>query len=149
MKRKFDVQPLVGPIPIRFGMSEEQVVELLGQPRIKDINIRKEPDWDYEDFSVRFGLCGEGVVEVGFLPEAELTLYGIDLFGEPLAFKKIISNRADVFEHYGFIIIPSLGLTFTGFHDDSEADKAITAFASGRWDDLKSEFVPFSSHVEN
>jgi hypothetical protein len=144
MKQKFDVNPLVGPLPICFGMTEEQVLNLLGSPQMKDINRRKEPNWDYEEFSVRFGSHGEGVVEVGFLPEAEVSLSGIYLFGDPTAFIKVVSSRADVYEHYGFIVIPSLGMTFTGFHDGNEADKAITVFASGRWDDLKSEFVPFS-----
>lgn len=143
MRWKFDLQPYVGPLPIRFGMSEEQIVSLLGHPQARHLNRRQEPDWDYGEFSVRFGSGGEGVVEVGYLPEAELTLFGINLFGDPMSFAKVISINDDVFEDFGFIVIPSLGLTFTGFHEANEADKAITVFAKGRWDGRKSKLTPF------
>lgn len=147
MKHSFDIQPLIGPLPLRFGMSEDQVCDLLGPPQDKSINRRKEPDWDYGEFSIRFGCTGGGVVEVGFLPEAELNLFGLDLFGDPKSFNEIVSKNSDVFESYGFIIIPSLGLTFTGFHDGNEGDKAITVFARGRWDEKSNELQPFARNM--
>ncbi len=144
MKQKFDVQPHVGPLPLRFGMSQERVMQLLGQPLAKRLNPRQERDWDYGAFSVRFDPAGEGVVEVGFLPEAELTLSGIDLFGDPGAFAKVVALAHDVFEDVGVIVIPSLGLTLKGFHDAKDTEKMITVFADGRWDARRSRFKPFA-----
>lgn len=143
MKWCFEIHPLVGPLPIRFGMSEDQVRGLLGTPRSIGISRRKEPYWDYDEFSIRFGATGEGVVEVGFFPEADLTLFGFDLFKNPKSFDEILSKSNEVFESYGFIVIPSLGVTFTGFHDGNEADKAITVFASGRWDGKRNDLQPY------
>ena len=124
-------------------MPEEDVLELFGPPRAKSINVLNEPDWSYEDFSLRFGAAGEGVVEVGFYPTADVTLFGRDLFNDPSTFGQIIASKDDVFEDFGFIIIPSLGLTFTGFHDNHDEEKAVTVFVDGRWDDRKSEFIPY------
>lgn len=49
-----------------------------------------------------------------------------------------------MFETSGSIVIPEIGMTFTGFHDDNEADKAVTVFPLGRWDPWKDDFIPFS-----
>lgn len=143
MTKIFEVQPLVGPLPIKFGMSEEEIQGLLGKPQARNVNRRDEPVLDYGICSVTFGAGGEGVVQVAFFPEAELILSGMNLFTDPTAFAKVLSVTPDVFEDYGFIVLPSIGLTFTGFHDDNEEDKAITLFVRGRWDERRSKFRPF------
>lgn len=148
MKRRFDLQPLVGPSPIRFGMSEEQVDDLLGKPQTKSVNSRNEQKWDYDEFIVTFGSIGEGVVEVAFLPEAEISLFGINLFGDQEAFAKVLALNEEAFEDYGFIVFPALGLAFSGFHDEDEENKAVGIFVRGRWDDRKKSFVPFKPHVD-
>ncbi len=143
MQHKFQIEPHVGALPIRFGMSQDDVVRVVGQPAAKRLTPRQERDWDYGVFSVRFDPSGTGVVEVGFLPGAALTLSGIDLFADPGAFARVIALKEEMFEDVGVIVIPSLGLTLKGFHDENDRDKVITVFANGRWDARKSRFKPY------
>ena len=48
-------------------------------------------------------------------------------------------------EYVGFIVFLGLGLTLTGFHDGNDSQRAVTAFARGRWDHLRSKLRPFRS----
>lgn len=135
---QFHITPYVGPEPIKFGMSEQEIHSLLGPPVRVRRNYLDETELVYGDFSVRFGKRGEGVVEVGFLPSASVMLEGIDLFRETDAFRKIVVMSTGAYDCGGFIVMPDLGLTFSGFHDidvnDTDGDRAITVFVKGRWD---------------
>jgi hypothetical protein len=88
-------------------------------------------------------IAPEGVVEVGILPEIQTTIRGIDAFSDPGALPKLCQIDGDPKEVLGFIVLLNLGIMMTGFHDRDEAQKAVTAFARGRWDILKSEMKPF------
>jgi hypothetical protein len=144
MTRRFDIHPLKGPLPIRFGMSESDIEAVLGPPLGKSKNRRGEPDWDYGEFAIRFAKDGTGVDEVSFLPAAYVMFDRLDLFNDAGAFNDVIKRSKEVYECVGFIVLPELGVTFTGFHDNNESDKAISVFRKGRWDHLRSECRPFS-----
>jgi len=44
----------------------------------------------------------------------------------------------------GFIVLLSLGVAFTGFHDDDESQKAVSVFGKGSYDDLQQKMKDFA-----
>src|SRR5258708_4872101 len=124
--------------PIRFGASSDEVTKVLGAPDRIDKNHRGEPDYQYAGFSVRLSAKDLTVVEVGLTPEVDVRLGDVGIFTSPSAFEELIAQDGAPFEYVGFIILLNLGITLTGFHDNDPVQKAVTAFAKGRWDDLRS-----------
>lgn len=130
----FDVQPYKGAGPFHFGMTEAEVLALGHQPLRKKINTRKEPDWRFGEYSIRFGAQDGLLCEIGFSRQCTVKLDGIDVFSDNDAFEKILQKDSNIFESYGFLVFFGLGITLTGFHDRCESDKAMTVFRRGRWD---------------
>lgn len=133
----FEVKPYQGTSELRFDMTPSEVSAALGEPRRKSVNRRGEPDWFYGDHSVRFSKAGDALVEIAFLKNAKVSLNGIDVFGDADSFTRIAALDDEVFEFYGFLVFFGLGITLTGFHDNDEAQKALTMFHRGRWDQFK------------
>jgi hypothetical protein len=138
---RFDIEPYEGPIPLRFGASEAEVVELLGEPRGKSTNFRRERIFDYDHMNVGFGKDGN-VIHVGFLPEADVVFQGRKLF-ERGTFEEILKLDGTPMEVVGFVVLLNLGIAFSGFHDSDEVQKAVTVFVRGTYDRLKGRMKSF------
>jgi hypothetical protein len=135
----FEIKPYEGAGSVRFGMTAPEVTSALGEPRRKGANRKGEPDWSYGDYSIRFSKAEGALVEIGFLKSATVLFEGIDVFRDPDCFARIVARDRDVFEFYGFLVFFGLGITLTGFHDNDEAQKALTVFQRGRWDQFKDD----------
>ena len=135
----FELKPYQGAGELRFGMVPSDVLAAFGEPRRKSVNRRGESDWSYGDHSVRFSKMDDALVEIAFLKTAKVMLNGIDVFGDPGSFARIAELDDEVFEFYGFLVFFGLGITLTGFHDKDEAQKALTMFHRGRWDQFKGD----------
>jgi len=127
--------------PVHFGMNEIEVRGLFGNPEAVTKDKRGNTVLRYEDKIAT--IAAEGLVEVGFLPDASISVFGINPFSDPEAFEKLCELDGDPKEVLGFIILLNLGLTMTGFHDGDESQKAITVFSRDRWDVLKSEMKSY------
>lgn len=138
------IEPYLSVGPIRFGATESAVAAAFGTPQSVDRNIMGELNYGFEGLSVRFSKQGNRVVEVGLSPSIEVSLSSINLFRDPDAFERICRLDGSPFESVGFIVLLRLGITMTGFHDEDDSQLAVTAFARGRWDEVRSELVPFS-----
>jgi hypothetical protein len=125
---------------IRLGMSTNELVALLGQPKKIIKNHRQELDYQYVGYSIRVSPDEEKVVEVGVRPEISVELMGIKIFEDPNALEKLVEKDGQPYEFVGFLIFTNLGITVSGFHDKDESQKAITVFQKGRWDHLQSQF---------
>src|SRR4026208_732049 len=136
----FEITPYQSIGPIRFGMSADELTAAVGKP----VNVSKsrlgEIEFKYPAFRVALSAKDGRVVEVGVVPGTELVLDGIKIFSSPDSFDKLVKKDGDPYEYVGFIIFPNLGITMTGFHDKDESQKAVTVFANGRWDSVKSKF---------
>ena len=128
---------------VKFGMTIEEVATVVGEPERVSTNRRKERDERRGKMGIRFSAEDSKVVEVS-LRHLEVTLMGIDVFNDPNAFDRLIAVDGKPFESLGFVVLMKLGITLTGFHDQDESQKAVTAFARGRWDDVKEEFRPLA-----
>lgn len=128
---------------ISFGMSVDELVKAVGEPKKITKNRLGEIDYKYDVFRVALSAKDSRVVEVGLLPETEARLNGVDIFSSPDAFASLLKMDGDPYEYVGFIILLNLGITITGFHDNTDAQKAVTVFAKGRWDGKRHQFVKF------
>ncbi len=136
------IEPYASAGSFRFGATYEDVVSDFGAPRSQEKSRLGET-------IVRYDGCGatissHGLVEAYFLPEADVSILGIDVFKEPKAFQELCALDGNPKEFMGFIVLLRLGVTMTGFHDGYEAQKAITAFEKGRWDRLASELQDYA-----
>lgn len=138
------VEPYVSVGPMRFGMSQREVVAAMGNPqRITQSRGGNTILWYGEANAI---LENDRLVEVGFGPRAEVSVCGIQPFVEPDAFAGLCRLDGNPCELLGFIVLWQLGITLTGFHDKDESQKALTAFTRGRWDVVKSQMKPF--HIQ-
>jgi len=139
----FIIIPYQSVDPIQFGMSNDELMRVVGQPN----NIRKNPsgelNYQYPTFSVRLSSKDQRVVEIGLSSAADVRLADIDIFESPTAFKDLIRKDGNPLEYLGFIVLLNLGITMTGFHDNDPSQKAVTAFVKGRWDGFRAKLREF------
>lgn len=135
------VEPYEAVGPLGFGTAKDDVVAILGQPKATTRDRRGNDVLRYDQCIATIG--SEGLIEVGFLPDAPLCIRGVFPFSDPNAFSKLCMLDGDPREVLGFIVLLNLGMTMTGFHDKDEAQKAVTVFSRGRWDVLKAEMKPY------
>ena len=135
----FEIVSYVGARPLLFGMTEDQVESAVGHPFKTGVNNRGERKSEYGVFSTTVSE-GDKLVEVGFSSDAEVLIHGMELFRQPEAFPKLLQEDSCPYEYVGFVILLDLGITLGGFHDNDPYQRAITAFARGRWDHFKNKF---------
>ena len=130
----FIINPYTAVGGLKFGMTQEQVLTAGYVPVKKTKNRRDEVNWLFDGFSVRFGRDNDQLCEVGLSSSCRALINGVDVFSDSGALLKIFTYDSDVYEFYGFLVFFGLGITLTGFHEDIESSKTLTAFARGYWD---------------
>jgi hypothetical protein len=145
MALAFDIEPFVGALPVRFGMRRSEVHCLLGPPEAS------HPIWDgsgttdyWNKSRINVGYDNDGVVKhVGFCPGGcELSLRGTRLWSledQPDPNPYLLRLDPTPVESVGILFYPALGISTSGYHDDDEAQLALTASPAGTWDDVVKE----------
>lgn len=141
--KHFEIQSFVGALPLRFGMTPNEVHGILGSPRTVRTNRLGEKDEDYLQASAGYDKESTMLKELGFVQPAVVLFRDIDLFRDADAIPRLVEADGAPLEGLGFIVFPTLGIALTDFFSEQESDRAITVFARGRWTDLKG-FKPFS-----
>ena len=136
------IEPYVSAGGLKFGATYDDVVSALGEPRSEEKSRLGEVVVRYDGMGA--SISSRGVVEVYFLPDAYVSILGIDVFNDLKAFRELCRLDGNPKELLGFIILLKLGVTMTGFHDGDEAQRAVTAFESGRWDQLTGELQDYA-----
>ncbi|QSX37100.1 hypothetical protein [Shewanella sedimentimangrovi] len=131
--------------PIKFGMSEAEVFNSLGKPICTRTNNENELEYHYNGFIVRFDAVSKKVREGTFLPKESgmLQVNDISLDWQGDVLKELCRIDGDPHEFYGYIVLFNLGVCLTGFHDGDDAQKAISAFRKGDWDQFKRDMAAF------
>ncbi len=139
----FSIEPYKGALPVRFGMTTDEIESLLGDPQRRSTNFRKELTYDYEAFNVGFNKS-KVVTHVGFVPGAS-----VEYDGEPVltteAFQRLIQIDGEAKEVLGFVVLLNLGIAFTGFHDNDNSQRAVTAFEQGSYEELSHKMKEFAT----
>ena len=131
--------------PLLLGMSREQIDRMMGEePKNEGSRLQNEEAFRYEDAHARVVMLDGRSVEVSVDPPARVLFEGKPLFGNSSVWRDLVKADGDAREVLGFIVLPRLGLTLTGFHDGDSGQLAVTAFESGRWDRLEGEMKPFT-----
>ena len=148
MEDQFDIKPYEGAGKIRFGMSPEDVNISLGPPDDTDINMFNEIKESRQDGGLNtvYSQKDRRLVEIGFSPNIlGLTFKDTPVFvGRPLkVYKDFLKEDNEPYESVGFIVLFKIGVTLTGFHDNSPDDRAVTLFQKGRWDLYKTDLKPY------
>ncbi len=94
-------------------MTEPDVIATGLLPKNKTRNRRGEPNWIYDGYSVRFGAKDGLLCDVGFSKQCRVLLRGIDVFADSDALGRILAQAPNVFDFYGFLVFPDLGITLT------------------------------------
>jgi hypothetical protein len=140
-KTTYSITPHVGAKPLLLDMSPSDVESVLGQAQMKSRTFQKELTYDYEFLNVGFDKA-DRVCHIGFVPGSCVEYDGLSVWTKE-AFNWLCILDGSPKEVVGFVVLLSLGLAFTGFHDGDESQKAVSLFAGGRYDDLKPKMRDF------
>lgn len=137
----FSIVPYVGAKPVLLGMSPSEVEWVLGEPRMKSRNFRKEITYDYDLMNLGFD-GKDRLCHIGFVPGASLEYDGNSVWTDE-AFRRLCHIDGNPKEVVGFVVLLSLGIAFTGFHDGDDSQKAVSLFIEGGYDELKPKMRDF------
>ena len=122
-------------------MSPEKVAAILGPPKAI---IPGSPLTEQRE-EVVLGYSEDGQLqEIVFWPKSRLVFAGCNLFADPDPIEFLTSFDA-AHEFVGFILFVQLGLRLSGFHDEDEAQKAISVVEVGHWDKYRTEMKLFKA----
>jgi cation diffusion facilitator CzcD-associated flavoprotein CzcO len=138
----FEIRPYEGAGPIEFGMTQDQVVAVMGRPAMTRKTRGGDIELRFADCAVRLG-PDSTVAEIGFSPRTQVTVEGIDVFNDPGSLGKLLARDGEAMESVGIVVLLKLGIALSGFHDGDEDQKSVTLFRRGRWDAARGELVPF------
>ena len=142
LRRGFDLRPFVGALPIRFGMSKQDVQAILGAPERSQARFQ---DKGIREFRFKAGVVigydvAGGVEDVEFMSECpELSVLGEayrtpEMRDDPN--RLLIRHDPDPVETNGILVFLKLGISTGGYHDNSEneSSRTITISRAGTWD---------------
>ena len=136
----FEIRPFEGALPIKFGMSREEVHDILGSP--ETLGTRRSikstsDDWLRYGLNVRYHLEG-GVAHLGFRPGhcelrlADRVLWRPDEDTDPnWTLLSLDPAPRGILE---FLVFTKLGVTTTGYHNAESGKHALGVFPQGEWD---------------
>ena len=130
-----DIHPFEGAAPIRFGMLRDQVLELLGMPRV----VSKGVDAWGVGLAIQVGYDREGGVDgVGLGPgDYELKLDGQLIWApneHPDPNPVLLARDREPVECLGFLVFTNLGVATSGYHDNDPYQLAVQVYRKGQWD---------------
>lgn len=133
MLNDFRVESYVGVGPIKFGLTEDQLIKIIGEPNRKLKTYFGDKRLEYFGFGVVFE--NDNVAEINFLPEAKLSFHGHILFQE--------NNIVDFLKTYDsspvkvddWVVFNKIGMTVCNF-DKSDQTPVISVYKRNYWDDF-------------
>ncbi|WP_081585491.1 hypothetical protein [Herbaspirillum rubrisubalbicans] len=135
----------VGVGPLKFGMTREEVHQILGAPLSANKSWCSEElteYWSENGLQLTYSETDERLLEITLYPNLQnVQLNGFKLFDVPGAYAfKVLHDWDDApLTIAGASIFLKLGLAVSGFLREDNGDKAVAAFAKGRWDDWPPE----------
>jgi hypothetical protein len=145
---KFEIESFVGALPLRFGMSPDEVVSVIGEPRTRSTHLLGGLNLDYYapglDVSVGFDKESGLAAHFGFGRLSSIRFKGFEVFDDPTAWQSIVRMSSDCHKWVGLLILCDLGIQLSGFHDNDPNQLGIVAFPQGRYDHQRHKFKPFN-----
>ncbi len=127
--------------PLLLGMDRDQTTRTMGEEPTTSASLL--PDEEVLRYGDARVVMRDGrAVEVSLVPSARVLFEGKALFDDPSVWRDLVAADGDAREVLGFIVLPHLRLTLTGFHDGDRGQRSVSAFEPGRWDRLECEMRP-------
>ncbi len=146
MSIEFHIEPNIGALPIRFGMTAKEVAKHLGKPDSEKVNFEGNRNEYRANKKVRIGFAAEKekVRDLSFSPDKNLRLFfqDVDLLSDSQRFEALLKGDNEPQESMGFLVFFKIGVAVTGYHDGDKSQRAITVFAKGAFDDIRN-FKPY------
>ena len=95
--------------------------------------------------NVRYSRVGGGAAELSLLPTETLLFHGANPLSGADPVGVLVRADPNPFEWVGFVIFLAIGVAVTGYHDGDRPQRAVTAFAPGRWDAYRGQFTPMKT----
>lgn len=144
--KKFLLDPFVGTDILKFGMSLEEVEQLLGPADHVSKNHLGQRVEFRAYMKVGYSKSDDLVSYIGFGRQMEEIYFGdLNLFRtDPIGVLRILGSLDPDPKHYlGLVVFLGLGITLTGFQDQDESQKAVALFEAGYWDTRLGKMTPF------
>ena len=143
----FEIVSFVGALPLRFGMSTEHVVDVLGPPDHAGPGWKGILSYNYNsrglDCSVGFGGEAKTANHLGFGPHGStIRFQDLDLFSDQSAWRTLLSRSSDHHLWVGFLIFCDLGIMLDGFNETYHVE-AVVAFPQGAMEKHRAKFTSF------
>jgi hypothetical protein len=138
----FEIEPYVGVLPLRFGMTSNEVAAFLGAPLRRRHSFRGNSIEEFQTISVCYAQSDNGLNEVGFAPETHLFFRGQNLFSSSDAIAYLRQFDPVPWLWVGFVVFLELGIQLSGFHDNDESQLEIAVMRRGYWDQYRDNFMP-------
>ena len=130
--------------PLLLGMDREQLDRAMGEESTSDsAHLPNEVAIRYPAANARVVMRDGRAVEVSLVPPAKVLFEAKSLFDGSSVWRELVGTDGDARLVLGFIVLPRLGLTLTGFHDRDIGQLAVTSFERGRWSSLEGQMKPF------
>jgi hypothetical protein len=141
------IKPFQGVNSIKFGMSPEEVANILGasdtvsENHLKQrIEFRSFANFAYSSEEPRI-LC-----HIGFGRQMSRVIFdNINFFEDDSnsVLRRLIIKDSAPMLYLGFLVFIKLGISLTGFHDQDISQKALSLFEEGAWDKRSSRMKEF------
>lgn len=141
----FTIESFIGAVPLRFGMTPNEVAATIGPPDrvfrnpFDDLCEERRKQHLNLSYSNETGLLNELV----FSPGAQLFFRGKALFSEVDVVAFLQTADSEPKSAVGMIFFLELGIRLSGFHDGDESQKSIAVTPQGHWDDYISDLKDF------
>jgi hypothetical protein len=142
----YEIVPLQGAGPLRFGMAAAEVAALLGEPEqvshnhlAQRVEFRGPLTLGYADRE------GSALNHIAFGPQARgVRLGGLRPFEQEdrAVVQGLLRLDHTAGTYLGFAVFPRLGVALTGLHDNDTSQRAVTLFPPGAWDKRIAKLVP-------
>ncbi len=142
MAGKWLFTPYVSVGPIKFGMSREDVKNLLGRP-IKTHIVAGEKISEFrENLIIDYAEDDETVDEISCPPGCNIVFHDRSIIQDGII--ETLSKFDEMpRELHGIVVFLKLGIAVSGYHDGDDSQKNVTFFKEGCWDSFKEKLKPF------
>ena len=136
-----EIVPFVSVGAVKFGDTQERVEKFLGGVGLTRERFGLIENW-YRSTQVFFR---EGkVCEIGIPHPGPLFFRGVDIFSDKGAWRELCKIDGKPLEIFGIVVLPALGISFSGLHDEDFENCSVSGFSKGHWDHKFASMSPFT-----
>jgi len=141
----FDLQPGRGLLPVELGMSVAALTAMLGDGTRRAQFGSPDESLFFAAADLRVTLRDERVIEISVTPPSDIHVDGVSIWHGAKTWRALVAREPSPVLAVGFVILPTLGVAFTGLHDGDRSQRAVTVFAEGVWDASMDDAEPFTA----